>query len=94
MPDNETVRFERPGHVLVRTVAEEALLLNTSTETYFSLDAVGRTAFEALAEGCTISEAVSVLCESFDEADPAVVQYDVEELVGAFLSAGLLSHRR
>lgn len=78
-----------PPGVVSKEVGDETVYLNTGSENYYSLDAIGtRFIAESIAKP-TLGKALDVLCEEF-EADREDLQADLLELVGSLVEAGLL----
>ena len=80
--------LEIPGHVLVREVDGEMVLLNLESEQYYGLDPVGASIVTKVTSMPT-RDAVAALSEDF-EVDVAVLERDIEDLVEQLLSVGLL----
>jgi hypothetical protein len=74
---------------LVREVENEAVLLNLSTDSYYTLNAVGRRMLQALTNSASIGEAYAAL-EAEYEVDPAVLKTDLQELIEQLLEQGLV----
>jgi hypothetical protein len=77
-----------PSEILSRVVGDEALLLDTRTGNYFSLDPVGTDIWRLLGEGRTVDEIVSVIADRFG-IDASRVRSDVLELLEELRDAGL-----
>lgn len=78
-----------PTHILFTTVEQDAVLLNTLTNKYYSLNEVGARFWTLLAEGKTLKEAHVALLEEFAvEAYP--LEQDLLELVGRLRENGLV----
>ncbi len=69
-----------PVHVLHTTVEQEAVLLNTLTSKYYSLNEVGARFWNLLVAGKTLREAHQALLEEFEVTSPQLEQ-DLLELV-------------
>jgi hypothetical protein len=67
--------------VLVRPLADELVLLNVKTETYFGLDSVGMRMWTALLEAASIRAACDALLAEY-EIDAEALRRDVEVFVG------------
>jgi hypothetical protein len=78
-----------PAHVLFTTVAQEAVLLNTVTNKYYSLNEVGARVWNLLAEGKILKEAHTALLEEF-EVDSPQLEQDILELVQHLRENGLI----
>lgn len=69
-----------PAHVMFSVVGEEAFLLNTRTNRYFLLDAVGVCLWEYLTAGQTLQQAYQDLLLEY-KVDGAQLQQDLLELL-------------
>ena len=78
-----------PAHVLFTTVEQEAVLLNTVTNKYYSLNEVGARVWNLLAAGKTLKEAHQALLEEF-EVDSPQLEQDILELVQHLRENGLV----
>ena len=70
-----------PHGVVTQAVGAELILLNSESETYYSLDSVGAAMFTALSNGNRLKEVVEIVSSSFDDVDPVTVEADVVELI-------------
>ena len=70
-----------PAHVLFTVVGQDAVLLNTLTSKYYSLNEVGARFWSLLAEGKTFRETHQVLLVEF-EVEASQLEQDLLELVG------------
>jgi hypothetical protein len=86
--DVATPAFAFPDGVVAREVDGEMVLLNLTSEQYFSLDKVGADIVTRLTRG-PMDEAVAALCRDY-EVDADVLKGDVDALVGELVEAGLL----
>jgi Coenzyme PQQ synthesis protein D (PqqD) len=84
----EKPSFAFPDGVVARQVDGEMVLLNLTSEQYYSLDSVGADIVTRLTSGPK-DEAVAALCRDY-EVDAEVLKGDVDQLVGELLEAGLL----
>jgi hypothetical protein len=75
--------------VLVRKLADEAVLLNLATGRYFSLDPVGARIWELLEAHGRLAEVLSGILEEFD-VDEATARNDLLELAGKLRGEGLV----
>lgn len=66
--------------VLVRSVADESVLLNVRTETYFSLDALGTRVWTVLVNAVSIQTALDTLLAEY-AVTPAQLHTDVMDLI-------------
>lgn len=78
-----------PGHVLIRHLDGESVLLNLETEKYFGLDATGTRMWEAVTNSQSIESAYGVLAREF-EVEPEVLRKHLAELLGQLVEHGLL----
>jgi hypothetical protein len=76
--------------VLCRVVDGEALLLDTRTGDYFSLDPLGTEIWQRMNDGEAVSQIVASIAERH-AVDTAQVRADVEELVAELRDARLWS---
>ena len=86
----DTARFSPTSHVLSRTLAGEAVLLDLGGGQYFGLDEVGTLVWEALDRGETLGEASAGVVARYEVA-PEVARADVEALVTELLERALLT---
>ncbi len=78
-----------PVHVLYTTVEQDAVLLNTLTNKYYSLNEVGARFWNLLVAGKTLREAHRALFEEFEVA-PSRLEQDLLELVKHLQENGLI----
>jgi|WetSurMetagenome_2_1015567.scaffolds.fasta_scaffold1499160_1 hypothetical protein len=78
-----------PENVILRTVGDEAVLLNLTTNEYFSLNPVGVRMIEVLTQSATTGQALASLAGEY-AVDPAVLDRDLQELVEQLLRHGLI----
>jgi Coenzyme PQQ synthesis protein D (PqqD) len=78
-----------PGHVLLRQLDGESVLLNLNTEKYFGLDAMGTHMLLSVAGSPCIEAAFEKLLEEF-EVEPRVLRTHLDELLGGLVDNGLL----
>jgi hypothetical protein len=78
-----------PPHVLLQQVGEESVLLDLRTETYFGLDSVGTSMWEALTKAETVDGAYRQLLNAY-EVEPDRLRQDLETLIENLLRSGLL----
>jgi hypothetical protein len=78
-----------PDSILFTPVDEEAVLLNTCTNRYFSLDDVGARVWSLLGEGKILREIHQTLLEEFD-VEAAQLERDLLELATQLLENGLV----
>ena len=81
--------LEAPGHVRLRKVHGEAMLLDLKTRDCFGLNAVGLAIWDRIAEHGEVESVIRDLLQEFD-VDEATLSKDVRDLVDALLARGLL----
>lgn len=74
---------------LVREIEGESVLLDLSTETYFSLDDVGSDVLKAVTESADLDAALAVLLETYNVEAPTL-RSDVVTLLQELKDAGLI----
>lgn len=82
-------RLQVPAHVLFTKVDEDAVLLNTRTNQYFSLDEVGAHFWTMAAEGKSLRAAFEDLLDEY-EVDDAQLEGDLLSLVERLMEHGLV----
>lgn len=87
---NLSDKIELSSDVVSREVGSETMLLNLASGTYFGLDPVGARFWQLLEEGRTAAEARDVILNEYD-VEPALLERDLEALIGDFVSHGLVS---
>jgi len=83
------MRASTPSQVVTRQLDGELVLLNLDTETYFGLDKVGTTMWEALAAAPSVEVAFEQLVAQFD-VDEATLRKDLDSLLGQLVESGLV----
>jgi len=83
-------RVTVPEQVLFQELEGESVLLNLDTETYYGLDEVGTSMWEALTASDAIQSAFDTLLTLY-EVRPETLRQDLTELVEQLLDKGLLS---
>jgi len=78
-----------PDGVLIREVADEAVLLNLNNEQYYGLDGVGLRMWQALTVGVTIEQGIEELLREYD-VDRATLERDVLQLLAELADQGLV----
>ncbi|HEX6909390.1 MAG TPA: PqqD family protein [Longimicrobium sp.] len=78
-----------PG-VLFQALPDGAVLLDTRSEVYFGLNAVGARVWQLLPAARTLDELCTAVAAEYPDADPRRVRTDVENLVAALVAEGLL----
>ncbi|MDW8215969.1 MAG: PqqD family protein [Acidobacteriota bacterium] len=82
-------RITIPNHVIVRRVADEAVLLNLVTEHYYEIDSVGYAMLLQATNGGTLADAVEALLNEYDVTRERLVE-DFKEFLKQLLEAGLI----
>jgi hypothetical protein len=85
----EQNRVHVPAAVVVRAVENAAVVLDTLTGRYFSLDVIGRHAWAVLAESPSLEHAYRTLLRDYD-VQPDRLRDDLERLVEQLRSLGLI----
>ena len=78
-----------PSHVAFTFADQDAVLLNTRTNQYYSLDEVGARLWSLLNEGKQLMESYQALLEEYD-VEPAQLEQDLLELVSGLVENGLV----
>jgi len=78
-----------PAHVLHTTVEQDAVLLSTLTNKYYSLNEVGARFWDLLVEGKTLREAHRALLGEF-EVESSQLEQDLLELIEHLQENGLI----
>ena len=78
-----------PGHVLVRHLDGESVLLNLDTEKYFGLDATGTRMLVLVTASPSIEAAYEKLLAEF-EVEPGVLRGHITDLLSRLVDNGLL----
>lgn len=84
-----TDRAAVPGHVLVRVLDRESVLLNLETEQYFGLDETGTRMWQLVTASPNIGSAYQELLAEY-EVDPELLRSNLMELLSRLLDCGLL----
>ena len=82
-------RATAPGHVLVRILDGESVLLNLENERYYGLDETGTRMWQLLVESPSIDAAYQSLLAEYD-AEPEMVRSNLVELLGRLVDHGLV----
>lgn len=82
-------RAEPSSDVLFQQVAGESVLLDTASEQYFGLNAVGTRVWQLLASDQTLRAAHAELCREYETA-PDELERDLLALVEKLAQAGLV----
>ena len=78
-----------PGHVLVRFLDKEAVLLNIETERYFGLDETGARMWQLATTATNIDAAYQALLNEYD-VDAETLREHLSELLEKLVDNGLL----
>lgn len=78
-----------PGHVLVRFLGNESVLLNLETERYFGLDDTGTRMWQIVTAAPSIDAGLHLLTDEFDVA-PETLRANLLELLSRLIENGLL----
>jgi hypothetical protein len=84
--------FERSDEVLGQAVDDETVLLDLVSEKYFSINPVGTRIWQLLGDGVSLDALLRTLLHEF-ETEPAQLEQDVREFLGALQAAGLVRLR-
>ena len=79
-----------PGHVLVRFLDKEAVLLNIETERYFGLDETGARMWQLATTAPNINAAYQALLNEYD-VDAQTLREHLSELLEKLVDNGLLT---
>lgn len=82
-------RYSFPSSVVARGVADETVLLDLESGTYYGLDAVGTRVWQLLKEGRSVSEACDVLLDEYD-VERAQLQSDIDALIADLIEKKLI----
>lgn len=85
-----TRRITVPDSVLLREVADEAVILNLDSESYFGLDAVGARMWRALIDADSIQAACDLLLVEYD-VEAEQLRHDLSEFIDKLLQHGLIT---
>ena len=86
--DGSTV-LKMPDSVSMRTVHDEVVLLDMSSEQYYGLNAVGACVIQAVNGGADVDGAIAAVVAAFDAPEDQI-RADVMALVEELLATGLL----
>jgi PqqD family protein of HPr-rel-A system len=85
-----TGRVTVPGHVMVRQLGDEAVILDMATGYYFGLDPVGARIWQLLSQPNSLTEIVERLAREYD-VTPEQAESDLVRFVEELQANGLLS---
>ena len=78
-----------PVYILSTTVDDDAVLLNTQNNKYYSLDEVGARLWYLLGENTLLKDAYAMILKEY-EVSPAQLEEDLLELLTDFRENGLV----
>ena len=81
--------FRRSISVLVRRVGDEMILLDTDSEAYFALNAVGSLVFDSFREPTSVSDVIDAVFNTFDVARGRA-ESEVTSLIEDLVDRGML----
>jgi hypothetical protein len=84
------LRLRVADNVVCRNLADESVLLNLDTGTYFGLDAIGTRLWNFVAEHGSTALAIDTLLAEYD-VDAPRLRKDVTALIDQLLAKGLLT---
>ena len=84
-----TSRVRVPGHVLMRQVGEELVLLNLDKEGYYGLNPAGSRLMQFAETGATMQDIVERMLTEF-EVGREQLEIDVRTVAAELIAAGLL----
>jgi Coenzyme PQQ synthesis protein D (PqqD). len=90
MADIKSSTLRRAPHVLATAQGEEVVLLDTSRERYYTLNAIGARVWELLERSTTFVELVAAIRAEYDAPSGSDVDVDVAHLLTQLRTAGLL----
>ena len=90
MADIRSSTLRRAPHVLATAQGEEVVLLDTSRERYYTLNAIGARVWELLECSTTFAELVAAIRGEYDAPTGSDVGVDVGQLLTQLRTAGLL----
>ncbi len=80
MSETRRIEIQLPGDVMWTQIGDEVAILNSSTGTYFGLDAVGSRIWCLIAQKLSPEQIVATLLAEY-EVDEAEVRRDLDELI-------------
>lgn len=78
-----------PGHVLIRQVDTESVLLNLENQRYFGLDEIGTRMWITLTTADSIQAAYDVLINEYD-VDAEQLRQNLKDLIAKLVEHGLI----
>ncbi len=88
-PTDTAIRYTVKPDVVARSVADEMILLDLETGTYFTLNPVGGAIWRGLETGSDRDGIIAAVVEQF-EVDAETATADFDEYVAALSGEGLL----
>jgi Coenzyme PQQ synthesis protein D (PqqD) len=85
-----TGRVTVPGHVMVRQLGDESVMLDMASGYYFGLDPVGARIWQLLSEASSFAEIVGRLVQEYD-VTPEQAESDLVRFVEELKANGLLT---
>lgn len=80
--------------VVYKALPDGAVLFSSESEVYFGLNAVGARVWELLPPATsTVAQLVAEIAKAYPDADPAMIQDDVTELLEELQRQGLVTPR-
>lgn len=76
-------------NLLVQSLGEEMVILNLTTETFYSLNGVGLRMWEVLTSGTSTDEAVRLLCDEYAVEEP-ILKRDLEQFIAKLQELSLI----
>lgn len=70
---------------------DELVLMEAESQAVVTLNATGRTVWEALDSGATVEEIGGLFQRAFPDSDPAVIRRDVQSVLDTLIEAGLVT---
>lgn len=89
MPYSFSSRVTTAPEVMIRTVGDEAVLLNLKTELYLGLDPVGARMWTVLHDSPSIQSAYDALLDEYDVA-PDQLRNDIDVFLGKLIEQQLI----
>ena len=75
--------------VIVKNLAEESVILNLNSSSYYGLDSIGRFFWDTAMNTSNVSSALELITEKYD-IDREVIKADFLSLLDQLKSAGLI----
>jgi hypothetical protein len=84
------MKYQIPQTVFIQEIDDEVILLDTTTQEYFSLNGVGRNIVELISENLTKDEIVEELSNIY-EVDKIQIEKDLTNFTKALEEKGLIT---